>query len=143
MAADIFAHDLHTEKNVYGLLRRILAHRLAVIAGAPVRRVLLAQELLQRRQQTLGDDVFTDADDGSEERPFDNLQDRREREEDRENSSDSRFTDEEDDEAAEPFEKGVHGWVLAEGSKVGLGLLVARVSKKGPHAHAHYKYISK
>lgn len=58
-----------------------------------------------RWEVTLGDDVFTDADDGSEERPFDNLQDRREREEDRENSSDSRFTDEEDEEAAEPFEK--------------------------------------
>ena len=58
-----------------------------------------------RWEVTLGDDVSTDAGDGSEERPFDNLQDRREREEDRENSSDSRFTDEEDEEATEPFEK--------------------------------------
>ncbi|MEE2939888.1 MAG: prepilin-type N-terminal cleavage/methylation domain-containing protein [Planctomycetota bacterium] len=57
-----------------------------------------------RWEVTLGDDVFTDADDSAE-RPFDNLQDRRDREEERENSSDSRFTDDEDEEAAEPFEK--------------------------------------
>ena len=58
-----------------------------------------------RWEVTLGDDVFTDSDEGGEDRPFDNLQDRRDREEDRENSSDSRFTDEEDEEAVEPFEK--------------------------------------
>lgn len=57
-----------------------------------------------RWEVSLGDDVFTEGEDDAD-RPFDNLQDRRDREEDRENSSDSRFADDEDEDAAEPFEK--------------------------------------
>lgn len=57
-----------------------------------------------RWEISLGEDVFTDNDDG-EDRPFDNLQDRRDREEEREDETDSRFDDEEDEEATEPFEK--------------------------------------